>query len=298
MRWTTDLWFRIRALVARDVMERDLEEEFAFHVEMEARKLEAAGMTPDEALRAARLNFGGEERFKEKARESWGVSLLTDLLQDTRFAARSLRRSLGFASVAVLTLGLGVGVTTAMFTVVNGVLARPLPFLEPDRLVGLAIVPRELLTEASSFSSVVDEHFVEIRGQSSSFAQMATYETGLATLTNAGEPAKLNVSFVTAELLEVLGVRPLLGPGFARGDDQPGSGPVVVLGNALWQSRFGADPDVVGTTATLDGVSRTIVGVMPPGFDFPGRADLWLPLPLALDDEGHFFARPVVARLG
>jgi len=155
-------------------MERDLQEEFAFHVEMEARKLEAAGMAPSEARRMARLNFGGEERFKEKARESWGVGLLTDLLQDTRYAARSLRRSLGFASVAILTLGLGVGVTTAMFTVVNGVLARPLPFFEPDRLVAVGIGPPEIIAQGSQ---VLNEHFLEIRRLSTSFVQMATFES-------------------------------------------------------------------------------------------------------------------------
>ncbi len=297
MRWMTDLWFRLRALFARDGMERDLQEEFAFHVEMEARKLEAAGMAPSEARRTARLNFGGEERFKEKARESWGVGLLTDLLQDTRYAARSLRRSLGFASVAILTLGLGVGVTTAMFTVVNGVLARPLPFFEPDRLVAVGIGPPEIIAQGSQ---VLNEHFLEIRRLSTSFVQMATFESGLVTLTGAGEPVKLSTSSVTAEFLEVLGVRAALGRGFSPGDDQPGAGPVVVLGDALWRSRFGADREVIGTTATLEGVSRTIVGVMPPSFDFPARAgtDLWLPLDLNLDEEGHHLARPVVGRLG
>ena len=296
MRWMTDLRFRLRALFARDGMERDLQEEFAFHVEMEARKLEAAGMAPSEARRTARLNFGGEERFKEKARESWGVGLLTDLLQDTRYAARSLRRSLGFASVAILTLGLGVGVTTAMFTVVNGVLARPLPFFEPDRLVAVGIGPPEIIAQGSQ---VLNEHFLEIRRLSTSFVQMATFESSLVTLTDAGEPVKLSASSVTAEFLEVLGVSPALGRGFSPGDDQPGAGPVVVLGDALWRSRFRADREVIGTTATLDGLSRTIVGVMPPNFDFPARAgtDLWLPLDLNLDDEGHNFARPVVARL-
>jgi len=278
-------------------MERDLQEEFAFHVEMEARKLEAAGMAPSEARRMARLNFGGEERFKEKARESWGVGLLTDLLQDTRYAARSLRRSLGFASVAILTLGLGVGVTTAMFTVVNGVLARPLPFFEPDRLVAVGIGPPEIIAQGSQ---VLNEHFLEIRRLSTSFVQMATFESSLVTLTDAGEPVKLSASSVTAEFLEVLGVSPALGRGFSPGDDQPGAGPVVVLGDGLWRSRFEEDRGVIGTTATLDGLSRTIVGVMPPNFDFPARAgtDLWLPLDLNLDDEGHDFARPVVGRLG
>jgi len=226
------------------------------------------------------------------------VALWLDrLVQDLRFGARSLLRDLGFALVAILTLGLGVGVTTAMFTVVNGVLFRPLPFFEPDRLVAVGVQSPE---QATGDPQVLDDHFLEIRRRSSSFALVTTYMIyPPTTLTGAGDAVRMRAAFVTADFLEVLGVRLALGSGFAPGDDQAGASPVVILGDALWRNRFGADPAVLGTTATLDGVPRTVVGVMPPGFDFPERADLWLPLEAnPFLAEGRSFTNPVVARLG
>ncbi len=226
------------------------------------------------------------------------VALWLDrLVQDLRFGARSLLRDPGFALVAILTLGLGVGVTTAMFTVVNGVLFRPLPFFEPDRLVAVGVQSPE---QATGDLHVLDDHFLEIRRQSSSFALVTTYMSyPPTTLTGAGDAVRMRAAFVTSDFLGVLGVRLALGSGFAPGDDQAGASPVVILGDALWRNRFGADPAVLGTTATLDGVPRTVVGVMPPGFDFPERADLWLPLEAnPLLAEGRSYTNPVVARLG
>ena len=225
------------------------------------------------------------------------VALWLDrLVQDLRFGARSLLRDPGFALVAILTLGLGIGVTTAMFTVVNGVLFRPLPFFEPDRLVAVGVQSPE---QATGDLHVLDDHFLEIRRQSSSFALVTTYMSyPPTTLTGAGDAVRMRAAFVTADFLGVLGVRLALGSGFAPGDDQAGASPVVILGDALWRNRFGADPAVLGTTATLDGVPRTVVGVMPPGFDFPERADLWLPLEAnPFLAEGFSLTNPVVARL-
>ncbi len=223
----------------------------------------------------------------------WGMD---SVLQDLRFGVRSLVRDPGFALVAILMLGLGVGVTTSMFTVVNSVLFRPLPFFEPDRLVALSVRPPGRLTDASE---VLAQHIIEIRRQSSSFTQVAAYRRITTTLSDVGDAARLNTAFVTSEFFGVLGVGPILGSGFRPGDDEVGASPIVVLGNALWRTRFGADPDIVGKTATLDGVSRTITGVMPPRFDFPERADVWLPLALEawLGGSDGSLLIPTLARL-
>ena len=276
--------------------EQDLDEEIRTHLRMAIEERVARGESRAEAERAVRREFGNVGQVKEITREMWGGVWLDRLVQDLRLGVRSLVRDPGFALVAILTLGLGVGVTTAMFTVVNGVLLRPLPFFEPDRLVALSILPGERITEEPK---VLDQHFLEIRRQSSPFARVTTYSSyPPATLTSAGEPVRLNAAFVTSEFMDVLGVESVLGRGFLPGDDQAGASPVVILGNGLWRSRFGADSDVLGTTATLDGISRTIVGVMPPGFDFPNRADLWLPLEVGALQENLSLSRPVVARLG
>ena len=277
--------------------EHDLDEEIRTHFRMAIQERVARGESRTEAERAVLREFGGVGRVKEATRDMWRGVWLDRLVQDLRFGARSLLRDPGFALVAILTLGLGVGVTTAMFTVVNGVLFRPLPFFEPDRLVAVGVQSPE---QATGDLHVLDDHFLEIRRQSSSFALVTTYMSyPPTTLTGAGDAVRMRAAFVTADFLGVLGVRLALGSGFAPGDDQAGASPVVILGDALWRNRFGADPAVLGTTATLDGVPRTVVGVMPPGFDFPERADLWLPLEAnPFLAEGRSYTNPVVARLG
>ncbi len=277
--------------------EQDLDEEIQTHIRLAIQERVARGQTRAEAEYAVRREFGDVTRVKEVTRTMWGWVWLDHLFQDLRFGARSLARDRGFAVVPVLTLALGVGVTTAMFTVVNGVLFRPLPFFEPDRLVAVGI---ETPGQTSGDPYVMDEHFLELRRQSSPFAEVTTYMSyPPVTLSGAGEAARMSAAFVTPGFFDVFGVRPALGRGFAAADDQPGAGLVVVLGNNLWHDRFGADRSILGTTATLDGVTGTIVGVMPPGFSFPDRADLWLPHSAnPLLGEGLSYSNPVVARLG
>ena len=286
----------MRSFFSRWRREQDLDDEIQTHIRMAIEERVARGQSRAEAERAVRREFGDVTRVKEATRTMWGGVWLDRLLQDLRFGARSFTRDRAFAFVAVLTLALGVGVTTAMFTVVNGVLFRPLPFFEPDRLV---VVGVQASRQVTGDLYVLDEHFPEIRRQSSSFAGVATYMSyPPTTLTGAGEAASMTAAFVTADFLEVLGVRPALGSGFAPAEHQAGAGSVVILGDALWRDRFGANPAVLGTTATLDGIPRTVVGVMPPGFDFPDRADLWLPLEAnPLRTEGRSYSNPVVARL-
>ncbi len=277
--------------------EQDLDEELRTHLRMAVEERVTRGESRADAERAALREFGDVGRVKEVTRTMWGGVWLDRLVQDLVFGVRSLRRDPGFALVAVLTISLGVGITTAMFTVVNGVLIQPLPFHESERLVTLSVGPPGRVVDGNG---VLKRDFPELRERSSPFSLVTAYlNYPPVTLTGAGEPARLRAAFVTAEFHEVLGVQPALGAGFEVGDDRLGSSPVVVLGNALWRSRFGADPGVVGKSAVIEGISRTVVGVMPPGFDFPDHRDVWLPWSASpYAGPGTSIYQYVIGRLG
>ncbi|MGD2045234.1 MAG: ABC transporter permease [Gemmatimonadota bacterium] len=268
MRWASDLWFRVRAIFGRDAMQRDLEEEIAFHIEMEARKLRAAGMSPAEAKRSARLAFGGEDRFKESARESWGVGALTDLAGDLRYAARQLRKHPAFSTLAVITLALGIGGTVALFSVVYGVMLRPLPFEDEGRIV----------TWWQDYSWRGQE-FDYITDYATAYESLAAYSSSSYTLRGETSTSFLMGTPSTVELFDVLGAHALLGRTFEPGEDRPGAEPVVILSHGLWQGEFGGDPAIIGRRISLDGTLTTVVGVMPRDFYFPTpAADVYVPL--------------------
>ncbi|HUF76408.1 MAG TPA: ABC transporter permease, partial [Longimicrobiales bacterium] len=281
-------------LFGRRRRERELDEEIRAHFRLAVEERVARGESREEAERAVRREFGNEARVREVTRMMWGGMWMDRLVQDVRYGLRSLRRDPGFTSVAILTLGLGIGATTAMFTVVHGTLVSPLPYAEPERLVDIAAVP----AERPNSVGLLDRHFVELREDRGPFSSMAAHSFfPPVTLTGAGDPVRLEAAYVTAEIHSVLGVRPALGPGFSAGDDDAGAPPVVLLGDALWRERFEADPEVIGRSVVLDGSPVNVVGVMPPGFAFPRPADLWLPLQITLDAHGSF-RYSVVARLG
>ncbi|HEV2130054.1 MAG TPA: ABC transporter permease, partial [Longimicrobiaceae bacterium] len=196
------------------------------------------------------------------------------LVQDLRYAARTLRRSPGFALVAVLTLGLGIGATSALFSVVYGVLLRSLPFEEPERLVRVYTVST---SEKRNDLNLSPANFMSLREESRAFTDVVVYGGSEVTLTGSGEPRKLEAGPVSAGFFEVLGVQPALGRSFRPEENQPGNDRVAVLSHAIYQGTFGGDPEVLGRTITLDGIPHTVVGVMPPGFGFPERRDLWTP---------------------
>lgn len=277
MRWLNDLRFRLGAILSRGDMQRDLDEEFAFHIEMEAKKLEAEGLSPEEAHRRARVEFGGEERFKETARESWGVSPLMDLAGDVRFAARQLLKRPAFSALAALTLALGIGGTVALFSVVNGLMLRPLPVEDEDRLVSFWM---EYNWRGVEFD------FVKERLQS--FESLAAYSTDGFTLRSDAGSSLVSTTVSSAELFDVLGAYPLLGRTFQPGEDRPGAEPVIILSHGLWEREFGADPDIVGRRVDLGGRMTTVIGVMPEDFYFP-TPDLsaWAPLTLDPEDSGY-----------
>src|SRR5438445_9933890 len=203
-------------------------------------------------------------------------------MNDLKFAFRQLLKHPGFTAVAVLTLALGIGANTAIFSVVNGVLLRPLPYREPGQLVQLGM---DQSGEASTF--IGSATFVEVKAQSQSLARIAAYSDGDMTVTGAGRAERIVSGAVTADFFPMLGVQPAVGRNFTREEDTPNGPRAVILGYGLWQSRFGGDPDVLGRTITLNQQSYTVVGILPARFQYPERFQLWTPL--ALGETGGTF---------
>ena len=226
-------------------------------------------------------------------RDMWGGASWDAFVRDVRYASRGLRRSPAFTAVAVATFALGIGANTAMFTVVNGALLKPLPFAAPDRLVVLSHLPAELGPNAHALS---DHTFAELRATPSrAFASLASYSGNQMTLTGSGDAERLSTAQASANLTTTLGVSAAIGRTFTTAEEQAGDH-VVLLSDQVWRERFGGARSVLGTSIVLDGVAYTVIGVMPPTFDFPHGAVLWTPLPARPNPNVGVF-RPVVARL-
>jgi predicted permease len=263
----------LRALLRRSEMERELDEELRHHIEQQTEQNIRLGMSPQEARCAARKAFGGVEQAKERSRDARGMRWLEDIWQDLRYGARMLLKQPGFTLIAVITLALGIGANTAIYSVVNAVLLRPLPYPDSDRLVRL----REVGLDGSD-GPVSYLNFTDWRAQQTVFEHMGLYRGWTYNLTGTGEPRRLTAGHVAADVFAALGVQPVLGRVFTNNEDKPGGPPVVVLSHALWQNRFGGDPAIVNQTITLDGIAHTVLGVMPAGFEFLGRVNLWAPV--------------------
>ena len=285
-------WKSVRALVRKGDVERELSDELAFHVAMETEKNVREGMSPEEARRAALVSFRGVERYKEEVRAARRTRWLESLGQDVGAAVRMIRRSPGLATVVVLTLGLGIGATTAIFSVVDGVVLSPLPWENPERLV----LVREETPRGMPFS-VSEPNYLDFRAGSESLAELAAYRDAAVSLTSEGKPERLTGLATTHTLFGVLGARPLLGRTFSEAEDSPGGDArVVVLSHGLWQRRFGGDPSLVGRSIVLDDEAHTVVGVMPADFEF-FDAELWLPLVPQADADRTNHWLDVVGRL-
>jgi len=270
MRWLAKLRRRARLLLDRNGVEREMEDEMRFHLDMEADELARFGADPDAATRIARRRFGGVARFQDEAREARGGWWLEELRQDTRYALRVLGRGRAFVAVAVLTLALGVGANTAIFSVVHGVLLRALPYPEPSRLVAIQSVIR------GSPSSVSPADFLDWRSQAHSFAGLAAHYVSTTNLTGGGEPERLTQARVSANFFDVLGVRPARGRGFVEGEDALTAPRVAVLSDGLWRRRFAADPSIIGRTIDLDDAPTTVIGIASAEVRIPDNVDLWL----------------------
>jgi predicted permease len=276
MTWTPRLRSLWRNLVHKRASERELDEEVRAYAAILEDEHAARGLSPEAARRQALIEMGGMEQVKEHVREVKMGALLETVGQDVRYGLRTLARTPAFTVAAVLALALGIGATTAIFSVVDAVLLRPLPYANPDRL---AVV----LTRGTG--PVAPGNFLDWRRDASSFERMGAAEAWGTNLGGDGRPEHVDGVRVTSDVFPLLGVRPQLGRTFTAEDDRPGQSQVVVLGHRLWQRRFGGDASVVGRSITLDGVPHVVVGVMPRGFEFPPfwatGAEMWAPLPLA-----------------
>ena len=293
--WLYAIPLRLRSLFRWAQADQELDDELRDHLERKTEEYVEQGMAQAEARRRARLDLGGIEQTKEKCRDARRVNWIQDLIQDIRYGVRVLRKNLGFSVVAVITLALGIGANTAVFTVVNGVLLRPMPFPEADRLCLVSLTSRGGPFEWQP--GVADVDYPAFREQDQAFEQIASFSNRgtTANLTGAGDPARIPVAYVTIEFFSTLRTNPEIGRGFATGEGETGNDDVAILSNELWKERFGSDPRILGKTIRLDGVRRTVIGVMPPGFAFPG-ASVWMPLAIRFDGHNSY-TRPVVGRL-
>jgi len=260
-------------------MESEMDAELRFHIEAAAEDLVRGGVPPQEALRRARVEFGGMERTKEECRESRGVSLLDALVQDARYGLRMLRKNPGFTAIAVFTLALGIAANSTIFSFVSAVMFRKPTVSDPDRLmVVYGTNPTHLWGTIQN--PVSAPNFFTWKRENRVFSDVAAadaFET--ANLTGQGEPERVSAKRVTANYFSILGVSPALGRTFAAGEDQSGNDHVVVLSHELWERRYGSDPKVVGATVRLDGENHTVIGVMPASLLLPAfQAQLWRPL--------------------
>jgi putative ABC transport system permease protein len=309
--WKEEIRGRLSRSGLAPEREAEIVEELSQHLEDRYEQSLASGATEDEARRAALLELTEGDllaqelrrverparREPAEANSPGGKSMFGDLWQDLRYGLRTLRKHPGFTAVAVTALALGIGANTAIFSVVNTVLLRPLPYKEPERLV---MVWEDDTKGGYPRDTPAAANYVDWREQNRVFDGMAAVADQSFNLTGVGDPERLDGKRVSANLFGLLGVEPLFGRGFLPEDDQPGAGRVVVLSHGLWQRRFGADPKVVGRSLDLNGQSYSVVGVMPPSFQFPSREDeLWVPIAFtqreAANRGNHYLE--VVARM-
>jgi predicted permease len=262
-------------LVRRREMEEHLEKELQFHLDEHAADLISRGVESGEARRRARLALGGPEQVREKCRDARSTRWLEDLLQDSRYAARMLRTNPGFAAVAILTLALGSGATTVAFSVVSGVLLKPLPYASPERLVTLH-GKTERHGEQWGFSYL---NFRDYQRDARNVAWLEAWTYGGGTLSEGGEAEYLRTREISSGIFDLLGVPVEQGRSFLPEEDQPGAGPVILLSHGLWQRRFGGRPDAVGKSVEFGGKAYTVVGIVPAKFHLDQEAvDAYVPI--------------------
>lgn len=303
MQWFKLLSARLYAILKRDNVIADIDDEFRLHVDLETKANLDRGMSASEARRTALKSFGNVGSIRDAAYEIRGGGMLETLLQDVRYAGRGLVKQKTFTIVAVITLGLGIGANTAIFSVVNELLLRPLPYGDADRLV----MVWERNPRGPGANVVSRGNFTGWRHQATVFAGLAAFVDERLSLTGDGEPEEITVQLATPNLFSVLGVNPIVGRTLNAEDDRSGSPQVAVLGYNLWQRRYGGSDEVIGHRITLNGSPVTVIGVMPANFQWyiatrsgTGRpAEMWTVLPMPTDEDASSHGRflSVVARL-
>jgi putative ABC transport system permease protein len=292
MRWLNILSARLRALAGREAVLRDIDEELRLHMEMEAEANVRRGMSHSEARRAARLSFGNFDVMRDAAYGVRGGGLMETILQDIRYGARVLAKHKGFTAVAVLTLALGIGANTAIFSVVNELLLRPLPYRDADRVAMLW----EVTPSGRHQNTTSRKNFLAWREQAKSFEAIAAFSDQRVNLTGVGDPEEVAMQIASSGLFNVLGVDAVVGRTFTKDDIQPGAPRVAVLSYGLWQRKFGGDRGVVGRPVTLNGEPYTVIGVVPANFQWFIRSrsgtgkppEVWtlLTMPSSQEDAG------------
>src|SRR5437588_8616040 len=289
---------RLAALNLAPTRENEIVEELSLHLEDHYEQSLRTGVSGDEAydaalneLRASDLS-GPLKQIERRVQQEpvvigrdGNANLLSDLWQDLRYGLRMLAKNPGFAAVAVIALALGIGANSAIFSVVNTVLLRPLPYKNPERLV---LVWEENSKQGFPRDTPSPANFLDWRDQNQVFESMAAIAEASFNLTGAGDPERIDGRRVSASLFSLLGVEPQLGRGFRTEEDQPGGNHVVIISHGLWQRRFGSDPGIIGKPINLNGESFTVVGVMPRTFQFPTRRDqLWVPIAFNAKEAGE-----------
>ena len=260
-------------LLRRKQLEEQLEKELRFHLEQHTADLIARGHDPAEARRQARLTLGGPEQVKEECRDARGTRWLEDLWQDLRYALRTLRQKPGFAAVALATLALGIGATTVMFTVINGVILKPLPYRDPDRLVKLQ-EKTDFSTQWGNLWAFTYPNFIDCKSGSHSL-YFGAWRYGGGTVSGSGNAEYVDGREVSADLFPLLGVTPIQGRAFRSEEDRLGATPVAIISHGLWQRLFGGNAAAIGMPLVFEGKSYTIVGVIPAGFRLGDEVDVF-----------------------
>src|SRR5262245_21463233 len=295
----TTLKAKLRALLRKSEMERELDEELRYHIERQTEQNVRLGMNLEEARREARKAFGGVEHAKERSRDARGVRWIGDLWQDLRYGARTLVRNPGFTLMAVITLALGIGANTAIFSVVRAVLLKPLPYTDPERLV----MVWESDAKTGGEFDVRISNFLALRDEQQAFTQLAAFHYQDFNLSGGDRPERIQGVLVTANLFPLLGAQPAAGRNFLPEEERDGRHRVVIISQDFQRRYFGAEPhpqdprDWRERTLTLNGEAYRVIGVMPVGFEiargggmpqglaFTPRADLWAPIPFKPDED-------------
>ena len=291
----SDLMFRLRALFRRKSMQAALDEEVQTHLRMAAQERVERGESAEEARVSAVREFGNVALVKEVTRDMWGWGSLETFLQDIRYGLRMLARSPGFTLVAIITLALGIGMNTAMFSVVNAVLLQPLPFRDPGRIVVVeGIYPALVPTPQPHLEWADGAQRIK------TLTDFSLYETGEINLAGDGQADRVSAAEVSEHFFSVLGINPIRGRTFLRAEEAADRPSAAIVSYEVWQSRYSLDANVIGKTVHLNGKLFTVVGIMPSGFAFPGQTRMWVPLPSNLNGKmfgGNAFMSTQIARM-
>jgi predicted permease len=294
-----DLVFRVRSLFGHRQAEDDMQNELQYHLDRETEKYIRSGASPEEARRKARIAFGGTEQIGQQCREARGTRMVEDLIQDLRYSVRSLSKNPGFSTVVILTLGLGIGSCTAIFSLIRAVLFPPLPYGDPGRLVYVT-TPNRHLTDVPPDAVIPDNaDFLDLKQQSHSFSAMTQFQPRKLKLTVQKAQTLIDGAQVDGDFFATLQVHPQLGRTINNEDNNPGRENVALISHSLWQQMFGRNTDLLGSPLELNGKQYRIIGVMPQGFHYPRKleidygdngmdaTDVWIPLALSAKEKAE-----------